>query len=111
MTSKNEELQSIVTRLEEELQDKTLECKMLASCSTLPRDYGPTDRSRKLSVVERETKASPLQRKLSREAKKSQNGITKFSPFDKPESESHEPSHVSSHSVDIVQKNEMVCKF
>jgi hypothetical protein len=54
MTSKNEELQSIVTRLEEELQDKTLECKMLASCSTSPRDYGPMDRSRKLSVVERE---------------------------------------------------------
>jgi chromosome segregation ATPase len=111
LTSKNEELQSIVTRLKEELQDKTLECKMLASGSTSPRDYGLMDRSRKLSVAERETKASPLQRKLSREEKNRQNGITKFSPFDETESESYMPGHVSSHSVDIVQTNEWFANF
>jgi chromosome segregation ATPase len=83
LTSKNEELQSIVTRLEEELHDKTLECKMLANGSTSPRDYGPTDKSRKLAVAEKHKKASPLQRKLtvSREATNSQNGFTEFSPF------------------------------
>jgi endoglucanase Acf2 len=111
LTSTKEELKSIVTQLEEELQDKMLECKMVASCSTSPRDFRPTDRSRKLSVVERETKASTFQRNLSRETKKNQNGITEFSPFDETESESHEPGYVSLHLVDIVQTNEWFANF
>jgi hypothetical protein len=84
---------------------------MLASCSTSPRDCGPTSRSRKLSVVQRETKAFPFQRKLSREAKRTQNGIADFSPFDKTELESREPVYVSLHSVDIVQPNEWFANF
>ena len=79
---------------------------MLASCSTSPRDCGPTSRSRQLSLVQSETNAFPFHRKLSRQAKRTQNGIAEFSPFDKTESEIHEPVYVSLHSVDIVQLNE-----
>jgi chromosome segregation ATPase len=109
LTSKNEELQSNVTRLEEELYDKTLECKMLASGSTSPRDYGPTDKSRKLAVTDKEKKDSPRQSSLQR--KLSQNGFTEFSPFDDRESESHKHGHDSSKSVDVGQTNEWFADF
>ena len=84
LTSTKEELKSIVTQLEEELQYKTLECKMLASCSTSPRDFRPMDRSRKLSVLERETKASEFQRNLNREAKRARMVSPSFLLLTKP---------------------------
>ena len=115
LTAKNEELQKTVTRLEDELHDKTLEYKMLRNGSS-PRDYGPTNKSRNVAAAEKETndsplQLSPLQRKLNREAKKNKNEISEFSPFDNVESESNKRGHASSKSVDLDQTSQWFADF